>query len=158
MNLIVVAPKMLDYISIAHGMRDDEKEQFAAMSGLSEYDPDVVARCLYMQRGPSWAAANEEGRVVLISGYEDHGPGTAELWLAAPATTWDTNWVDLTRIGRKMISFILDTHHRVQILSLASRTKAHDWYERGLKMQYESTLKKYCADGQDAVMHVRTRP
>jgi hypothetical protein len=71
---------------------------------------------------------------------------------------WKRYWRTFTKACRQQMDALLQGDvHRIQICALASRTQAHDWYMKGLKMKREGLLEQFCADGSDAVMFARTR-
>jgi hypothetical protein len=155
-TLQLAVPILEDFGHLARHMRPDEIEQFMAMSGLAEYVPDVAARALSMQGGPTWAVIDDANRAVLVGGFQPVRPGVFEAWLAGTMECWEKHGRAFTRICRREIDALLaDGAHRVQITALASRAGAHEWYERGLGMQREGVLRAYCADGQDAIMFAR---
>jgi len=85
-------------------------------------------------------------------------PGVVDAWLAGTLEDWQRHGRAFTRICRRQVERVLACGvHRVQVAALASRTAAHEWYERGLGMQREGVLRGHFADGQDAIMFSRIR-
>lgn len=155
----LAVPLIGDYAYIASCMRSDEVQQFLAMSGLLEYVPDVAARAWVMTPGPTFALIDRTNRAVAVAGFCPVRPGVYEAWAAAPMEGWDRYWRAFTKACRRRMDELLARDaHRIQICALASRTQAHDWYVKGLKMTREGLHEKFCADGSDAVMFARVRP
>jgi hypothetical protein len=158
-SLRLAAPILEDFGHLARNMRPDEIDQFLALSGLSEYVPDVAARAFALTGGLVWAVVNDANRAVLVGGFQPVRPGVFDAWLVGTMENWAAHGRAFTRICRRQIQALLaDGAHRVQIAALASRTGAHEWYQRGLGMQREGVLRGYCADGQDAIMFARIKP
>lgn len=156
MTLRLTAPLIEDFGHLARHMRPDEIEQFLAFSGLPEYVPDIAARAFALTPGPTWAVVDDGNRAVLVGGFQPVRDGVLDGWLAGSMDGWARHGRSFTRICRREIGRVLaNGAHRVQIAALASRTAAHDWYERGLGMQREGVLRGYCADGQDAIMFAK---
>jgi hypothetical protein len=59
----------------------------------------------------------------------------------------------MTKVCRGLMEDLMNNGaHRIFTCALSSRTQAHVWYERSLKMTREGRMKGYFADGQDAIM------
>lgn len=144
-------PLLDDFCWLARNMRPDEKEQFAAFAGM-DYDPDTAARVLSATRGDSWALVGDDGVPVAVGGLEPVSAGTVQAWAMGTLEGWAAHWHAITRASRKLIA--RSGARRVQVMALASRTRAHHWYEKGLGMQREGVLRAY-ASGQDVVMFAR---
>lgn len=157
-ELRLAVPLVEDYAYIAKRMRPDEIEQFLAMSGLSTYVPDTAARAWSASTGPTFALIDRDNRPVAVAGFEPIRAGVYEAWAAASMEGWARYWRAFTKTCRReMDRLFANGAHRIQICALASRTQAHGWYEKGLRMQREGVHARFCADGSDAVMYARTR-
>ncbi|MEN5115844.1 hypothetical protein ABE488_00705 [Luteimonas sp. TWI662] len=151
-------PIVEDFAYLARRMRPDEIEQFLAFGGLHEYDADIAARAFAATPGPSYVFVGADGLPFLAGGFQPLRPGVFDGWLVGTLAGWEAHGFAITRICRRVIDqMLVDGAHRVQIAALASRTAAHDWYERGLGLQREGVLRAYCADGSDAVMFAKVR-
>lgn len=151
-------PILQDYAYIAARMRPDEIEQLLSFSGLPAYDAEVAARSFMNTDGPAYVMVGRDGLPFLIGGFQPVRAGVFDGWLAGTLDGWETHGLTITRICRRLLDQVLSNGaHRVQIAALASRTAAHDWYERGLGMQREGVLRGYSADGSDAVMFSKVR-
>lgn len=158
-TLRAVAPIVEDITFLTRQMRPDEIQQHMAAYGDAEWNPDVAVRRFLSTPGPCWAFVGEDGLPVAAGGFAPLRPGVYEAWLIGTMERWSTHWRPMTRLFRRMCHDMLkDGHaHRVQITALASRTAAHEWYERGLGMQWEAHLSGFCADGQDAIIFAITK-
>ena len=144
-----------DLIILAHTMRDDEKDQLCAVLGLPEYDPDVAARVLVGMRGPTYCVLRD-GRPVLAAGLEELRPKVWAAWMAGAMEAWESCWRLITKTVIRETDALLVSGdaHRIEILSLTTRTEAHRWYEAcGFKP--EGVQAKLFADGRDAACHVK---
>lgn len=152
-------PIVQDFSYVASRMRPDEIAQYLALTGLIEYVPDVAARSLIASPGNSYVMVARDGLPVLVGGFAPVRLGVFEGWLAGTQDGWANHWRAMTKVCRGLMDDMLQNSgaHRIEIFALSSRTKAHEWYSRGLKMQYEGTLRGYFADGQDAVCYARVR-
>lgn len=148
---------MSDLEFIAFHMRPDEQAQWLSITGRTSYDPLLCARTLAGTPGPQYVLVDTDGRPFAAGGFTEVRPKVWQTWAAATDTAWDHYWRDITGHCRRMIGDLLRSGdaHRVETLALASRTRAHAWYEAGLGQRYEGTLRAYFADGQDAVVYSR---
>lgn len=147
-----------DYAHVARHMRPDEIAQFLALTGMKDYDPDICARALLAIRGPRFTGVGEDGFPFCVAGFEEIMPGVWQPWMAGTMDGWDKYWRFITKTTRHwMDQLFADGARRIQILSLASRKDAHEWYARGLHHQFEGLHRAWFADGQDAVCYARVR-
>lgn len=152
----MAVPVLRDFVLIAATMRMDEREQFMAFSGMSSYDPDIVALALANQRGPKWVVLNEVDSPLFCGGFEPIRPGVFEAWLAGPESTWREHGHLVSRVCRREVDALLKRGaHRVQVTALANRSRAHVWYERALGMEREGVHHGYGSNGEDAVTFAR---
>jgi hypothetical protein len=156
-GLKLARPVLEDFAYIMKRMRPDEIEQFLALSGLREYDPDVAARAFAMTAGPTFVLVEADNKPVILGGFEPKRRGVYEAWLAGTMEGWDKHWRRITReCMRQMDTLLTVGAHRIEVCALASRTRTHAWYER-IGFVREARLTGYCADGSDAIMFARTR-
>jgi hypothetical protein len=160
MALRLAMPQLADYLYLAQRMRPDEQAQFLALSGLTTYDADTAARALALSTGPSWVLVGDDGLPVLAGGFEPERPGVWVGWQVGTLEGWAQHWRAITRMTRRINDDMLarDDCHRLQIIAVTGRDKACEWYERGLGYVREAVLRRYCADGQDAISYARTAP
>lgn len=155
--LRLTAPLLQDYAYIAARMRDDERAQFLAFSGLPEYDPDACALACANLSGPAWLVLRDD-EPVLVGGFDPIRPGVYEGWQMGTDAGWQQHGLEITRMTRRINDDMLagDGVHRLQLCAMTGREQTFDWYQRGLGYAREATLVGFCADGQDAVMFART--
>lgn len=154
----VGAPIVADYGYITARLRPDEIAQHLALTGLAEYQPDVAARGLIAAGGESYVMVDRMNRPVLIGGFVPVRPGVYEGWLAGTEESWARHWRAMTKVCAGLMENLLRRDaHRIETCALASRTRAHAWYERALKMHRDGVLPGYFADGQDGILFSLTR-
>jgi hypothetical protein len=156
----VVTPTISDILYIAGRMRDDEIAQYLALTGLSEYDPDVCTRTVLRVMGDvNFCLLDADGLPYCVGGYDEIRPMVWQTWMMGTPEGWEKHWMDITKFSRRTMDSLLasDRAHRVQCYALATRTEAQEWYKRGLKMEFEGTLRKLFADGQDGVCYVKVK-
>ncbi|TPG08321.1 hypothetical protein EAH88_11870 [Rhodanobacter glycinis] len=149
-------PIVQDFAYIAANMRPDEIAQYLALTGISEYAPDVAARSMIASPGHQFVMVNSSNLPVLVGGFCPVRAGVFEGWAAGTPDGWATHWRAITKVCRGLLDDLMaNGAHRVETFALASRTQAHEWYERSLLMQREGVLRGYFADGQDAIVFSR---
>lgn len=149
-------PIVQDFAYIAAHMRSDEVQQYLALTGLPEYVSDVAARSLIASTGSQFVMVDRGNMPVLVGGFCPVRDGVFEGWLAGTEDGWEHHWRAMTKVCRGLMDDLLASGaRRIETFALASRTQAHEWYERSLLMQREGVLRGYFADGQDAVVFSR---
>lgn len=160
MSLRMVEPTVFDVGWLSQRMRADEIAQWCALTGMPEYNADLAARSVIATMGPlCFALLDEESLPVVVGGFVEDRPGVFQTWMLGTEAGWEKHWRAITRHSRRAIDHLLDSGraHRVQTHALHSRTAALEWYERGLKMTREGTLRCYFANAQDAVVFSKVR-
>lgn len=153
--LTMSAPVLADFLHVAHHMREDERVQWLALTGAEAYSPDALALAAASGSGYRWAV-RDEGRAVLIGGFDEVRPGVYEAWQMSTADSWARWWRSFTRISRRLIEWMLGAGaHRVQVVAQACRLHTHAWYSRSLGLNCEGRLAGYYADGTDGLMFAR---
>lgn len=157
-TLRLARPLLQDYAWLAARMRACEIEHFLALSGLHEFSADAAARAFAMTSGPAFALVGEENLPIMAGGFVPERAGVFEAWLLGTDEAWDRYGHRITRVCNRQITALL-AHgaHRIHVLCLPNNTRAHAWYQRGLRMQFEGTLKGYAASGADMLIFARTR-
>jgi len=147
-----------DTVMLARDMRADEKDQFCAVMGLTEYDADLAARVFIGFTGPSYCLVDGDGTPLVIAGFEQVRPKVWQAWMAGTPNAWRTQWKRITRECKRIGDALLASGdaNRLQILALPERTAAHRWYE-ALGYRLEGRREQFFADGRDAVCYVKTR-
>lgn len=145
---------------VALHMRADERAQWCANTGRADYDPWLCARTLAHQDGPQFTLLDPDGTIIAVAGFVPQRPRVFQTWAAAVAGSWEAGyWRDITAHCRDQMDLLFaDDAQRIETIALASRTEAARWYRKGLRQQFEGTMRRYFADGQDAVLYARTHP
>ena len=154
----IVPVLVTDLVRLAYEMRDDEKDQWCAVTGEPDYDADKAGRMFAQIGGISWTYVNAAGEPVASGGFEEVRPKVWQTWMAGTMEAWEQHWRPITRHAKRLgDSLLREGHaHRIQTYALAERTAAHRWYE-ALGQRFEATLEQFFADGRDAVCYVKTR-
>lgn len=151
-------PIIEDFAWLARRMRADEIAQFLALTGLTEYQPDIAARVFACTTGTAFVLVDRQNLPVCAGGFEPIRPGVYQTWMVGTAEGWAQHWRAITKHSRRAMDdlFARDAR-RIQTYALASRKDAHEWYARGLKQTFEGLHRQFFADGQDAVCYARVR-
>ena len=149
-------PQLADFYMVCHALCEDEREQYRAFAG-EDYDPATMAAAYFLRDCPKWVLVGESGPLV-IGGFDMIRPGVWQDWLFSTPEAWSPPyWRSVTKACRRVMDGMLNSQaHRLQCLSLASRTRAHEWY-RPLGLRLEGTLREYGVNGEDALMFARLR-
>lgn len=143
---------------IAQHMGEEERELFRANTG-QEFDHEefLVSLAEIAEHGYHHIMWAGEKPIALV-GFIPQRPGSLRTWFIAPDDVWEEHGRDLTDACQKLITDLLDQKlaHRIETVTLAKREKARAWYER-IGLTYESTLRGYGANGEEAVMYVAVR-
>lgn len=152
-------PLLADYIYCAHYLPEDQRRQWVALWDGKPYDSERLAIMLASRPGPKWALVEQDGKPVCIGGYDMIREGVWQDFLIGSVEGWQNHWRSITKHCRRVMDVMLKTEAwRLQTVSLADRTRAHQWY-RTLGLEYEGTLRAYGANGEDCFMFSRiTRP
>jgi hypothetical protein len=139
-------------------MRADEVDQYRAVSGAVDYRPDDAAAVFIAMPGHKFTVIGADGLPAACGGYQEVMPGVWQSWMVGTEPGWKTNWRAITKACRWVMEglFAMDAR-RLQTNSLASRTQAIEWYERGLGLVREGTWREFGAQGQDFACFSRVR-
>lgn len=150
-------PTLLDVLGVCLTLPQEERDVYRVMSG-QDFDPDAVAADLWNSGGPRWCMADEQGRPVVVGGFNRMRPGVFRSWFLATAEAWSQHGAEVTRITQEVIRGMLaqGEAHRLETVTLASKSRTRRWYDR-VGLQFESTLKGFGAGGEAAVMYVALR-
>lgn len=153
------AASAADVVTLAHQIRPDEMAQMCALRGWDAYDPEAAARWIISSlSSQSWSLVGRDGLAFMVGGLDLVRPGVCECWAIATESAWEKHWKVMTMQCRRQIRRALaGGAHRVSTVALASRTAAHEWYERGLGMSSEGVRTAYFANGADGVEFAITR-
>lgn len=150
-------PTLLDFLVVCEKMPAEERSQLERFTGM-EYTIDGAAVGNYTAPGPKWVFKTEDGFPLLCGGFVMQRPGVwRDFMITTPEAFGPKYWFACTRAARKIMDFMLVAHaHRLECVAPASREAAIKWY-RIMGYTQEAPLRKYCADGSDAISFVRVR-
>lgn len=156
--MIVVKPSLFTLLYLCQHARPDEIEQHEAIVGR-RWDADDVANDHYNRRGIKFALIGDDHKPVVAGGWDPVIDGVWHGWLVGTMAGWDAHWRSITKHCRRIMDDLIINGgaRRLQFSVLASRTKACEWYEGGLKMQAEGTLRQYGFNGEDTIMYARVK-
>ena len=150
------APNLMDLLKLCCNPQPDEIEQYISMTG-EDWVVDKVAADLYQKEGIKFVLL-EDDEPLVAGGFDYISPGVWQTWMLAKDDVWNVYGKEITRHCRKIMDELLNSHaRRIQCWALASRTQACEWYEKGLKMERESTLRQYGVNGEDVAVYVKLR-
>ena len=90
-EMIPVTPSVIEYL--CRNMRQDEIDQYLALTGAEEYDPCVAAVGFLNQGGVRFAGADEDGKPYCAGGWFPTGVGGVwQSWMVGTQAGWDTRW------------------------------------------------------------------
>lgn len=149
-------PSLSDLLLICDRLPEDERQQYEAFTG-QVYSRDEHALQLACKSGPSWVLTLD-GQPLCAAGFDYIRPGVWQDWMVNTPEAFNPNWRTTTKHVRRVMDAMLDQTdtHRLQCVSLASRTAAHRWYAV-LGLAPEGTLRAYGANGEDAIMFSRVK-
>lgn len=152
----LVPCKLVHLLYLCERMRPDEIEQYLALTMGKEYHPDTAAIGFANTPGIKFTLLGPDGYPAASGGYEEVLPGVWQSWMVGSTEGWETSWRGLTKATRWLMDGLFELGaRRLQTSALASRTRALEWYERGLLMQREGTLRNFGANGEDVAMYAR---
>ncbi len=150
----LVKPSVVDFLRVCAVLPKDEREQYEAFQGRP-YEPERVALEFATSMGPAWTLVTAAGEPVIIGGFSWMRPMVWRDWLLSTPQAWSYHWRTVSKVCRRVTDQMMRTEaHRIECVALASRTNAHAWY-RLLHYEFEATLTKYGAEGEDAVLYRR---
>jgi hypothetical protein len=154
--LRLAKPNLDDLLGICRRLPPDERELFAAFGDT--FTPEDAAISGFNSIGMNWIIKDAEGAPVAAGGMTLQRKGVYRSWFYAPEDSWAAHGRELTELVRNVVKSALvpDLAHRIETVTLASRSRARAWYEK-VGLHLESTLRGYGVDGQDAVMYVALR-
>lgn len=149
----IFVPTLVDLLHVCADLPDDEIGQIAALDFDETYDVERQAVALFSKDGPAFSL--RAGNAYCVGGFEPLGPGVARLWMRTTRAGWRDHTLSITRTGKQLIRQLLDggAIHRVQVMVLASRTAACEWYENGLGLIKEAQHSGYGRNGEDVAIY-----
>lgn len=147
---------LTDLDLLSQDMRSDEVEQVVAITG-APFHPGDTAFLFAQLGGPRWTLADPRGLPVACFGVEPRQAGAGRAWMIASKRGWEQYGWRMTRVVRKTLDTLLaEDFERIEVMALASRTAAREWYERGLGMTFEGYHHKWIR-GHDFVTFGKVR-
>lgn len=144
---------------LAEKLPEPERELFKANTG-AEFDHEefLVALAEIAGSGPYQHTLWDGDTPLAACGFIQQRPGVYRTWAVVPDSSWVSHGQEITRTFAQLIYGMLDDKlaHRIETVTLAKLEKVQAWYPR-LGLRYESTLRGYGANGEDAVMYVAVR-
>jgi hypothetical protein len=150
-------PFLLDFLIVAEKVPQDERDQLEAFTG-EKYNAEAAAVGAWSQPGPKWVFKTDAGQPLSVAGYVQQRPGVWRDFMINTPEAFGEHWFSVTRHGIRIMNAMFQSGqaHRLECVSLASRTKAHKWYGV-LGLHKEGILRGYCASGADAVIFARCK-
>lgn len=154
-------PLLIDFISIAQRLPQDEIDQIEAMTGR-QFEIDGVALGAYMVQGPKWVAKIGT-RPLSIGGFNQERPGVwRDFMMNTPESFAPENFVPVTRHCRRIMNMMLKSGnaHRLECIvperRLLDRPEIERWYHT-MGYRREAVMQAYLANKYPAVMFSRIR-
>ena len=154
----VVQASLWHMLHVAEGMREDEIEQYLALSGADSFDPNDVAASLWLKHGCAFSVLNDKGLPVICGGYYPSTPGLWHSWAIGTYEGWEKHWRAATKATRALIQELFDNGaRRLETVCLASREEANHWHTKGLGLQLDDVWHNYGAHGEDVRLYAISR-
>ena len=154
--VILVRPTMIDILSLCSNARSDEIEQYEALIG--PWNMDDAASAFFTSDGVKFALVNDDDIAVCVGGWDHVIPGVWQSWMVGTDDYWQKYWRSITKYTlRVMEGLFNDGARRLQTGALASRTRACEWYTRGLKMKPEGICRGFGLNGEDMATFARVK-
>lgn len=153
----VVPCTMWHLLYLCERMRADEIAQYEALTGRT-FQPETAALGFANMTGHKFTVLGPDNLPAAAGGYDEVSQGVWQSWMVGTEDGWRTSWRALTKATRWLMEGILASGaRRLQTTGLASRTKALEWYTRGLGLQREGTMRAVGVHGEDVAMFARVR-
>lgn len=154
MITLAADPTVLDFLMVCQDLRADERAQIEASTG-EPYDFKAIVASTCNAPAPRWVVL-EDGKPIALIGYTEQRPGVWRDWMMSTDAVWKKP-IAITRICRRIMETMeKGGAHRLECVSLATRVDAHRWY-RSVGLKFEGILRKWGANGEDAMMFARLR-
>lgn len=118
-----------DFLEVCLNATSEYRQQYEMLAG-EEFDPARLARIYPNIPGPQWAI-EEDGRTIAVGGFIEEDPGVYRDFLFSTPEAWAPGtWRGVTRLIRQEMDQMLRTcAHKLECVTLASRTKIIRWYK-----------------------------
>jgi hypothetical protein len=144
---------------VAANITLDDRTAYLEQVGET-FAPDDVAARLWLDPRPRriWTFWETVGNFpAAVGGYVLERPGTWASWFMSTPDAWKRG-NQITAAAAGCVRYMLGEEKatRLETVTLATRTRAREWYER-IGLSYESTARKASAGGTDLVTYVAVR-
>jgi RimJ/RimL family protein N-acetyltransferase len=157
--IAVLKPLTIDAaLTVCRNLAADERAVIEALSGFP-FEPDEAAIAATLQSGMHWEFRSYDDTLLAVGGFVRQREGVFRTWFYALDAAWTRPYAQgLTELVADTIQlmFTRQLAHRIETVTLARQEKARFWYGK-IGLEFESTLRGYCATGEDAVMYVALR-
>ncbi|WP_052812276.1 hypothetical protein [Xanthomonas campestris] len=158
----IIQCKTAHLVYLAGNMRATEQEQFLAVTGAKQYDPEMGAHWLInvaaRSGGFAFTAVLDDNRPAAAGGFEPISPGVWQSWMVGTEEGWAQQWRSITKASRWTAERIFESGaHRVQTTALVGRKEAIVWFQRSLGMHPEGIWRAFGANGEDFASFSRLR-
>lgn len=143
-------------LAVARDLPADEIDLFNRLNPTA-FDPTALAIWAMNSPGYNYIVHNGD-EPLAAAGFVPQRKGVYRTWMAARELAWTHYADEVTRLVHDAIRDIIrvGVAHRVETITLADRNRARDWYPE-IGLQFETTLRKYGCNGEDAVLYVAMR-
>lgn len=158
----VVPCKVAHLAYLAERMREDERAQFLAVTGLDQFDAEVAAHWLVdtanRSQGFAFCVLQDDNFPAAAGGFQPVAAGVWQAWMVGTAEGWSQQWRSLTKGTLWLMDRIFEAGaHRLQTSAITERTLAIEWFERSLRFKAEGTWRHYGLKGEDIAHFSRLR-
>ncbi len=151
-KLNIFEPTLVDIISVCNNIQPtDLKEQESRL--WETFDPEDYAIQTYSLNGYKWCAYNQENLPMIIGGLHHSEPGCAYTFMFSDKRARKRDWAQFDLFIKKLLPkvFAETDIHRIEILSLAEKINAHDWFLK-LGFTRRCFIEKKGKHGEDFIM------
>lgn len=149
---------LVDLLMVCDDLPVSEIQQIEAFSG-SAFDSEATALQVMSMTGHRWTCYDlASSEPLVVAGFNRIGATIWRSFMLATNKAWDEHGVEITLHCRRAVKDLMrgQQHIRLETMCLQSRTKARNWYP-SIGLEYESTLPAYGANGETAVLYVKTQ-
>ena len=147
---------LVDLLIVCKGLPEDEIEQIEAFTGKA-YDPEDLAVKTFTMDGIKWTCRiKETGEPLVVAGFFQVGVSTWRSFMLANERAWAEFGAEVTQHCKEIVDKVAESEEfiRIETMCLESRERAQKWYP-SIGLEYESLLRNYGVNGENAVMYVR---
>lgn len=146
-----------DLFYVCKRMTEDERAQYEAMTG-APFDYRESALYFANLPGIKFTYLDDQDVPVCCGGYHEVSAGVWQSWMACTDEAFANHWRGITRHSRRVMQMLFDNGiRRLQTNALAGRKSARKWYEAGLKLTHEGTMRGFAANGEDVVIYAKVK-